>query len=346
MNKFRFIVALLLGLFLTVQAQEQEGMVIHDSLFKANVLAMPSIEWRYMSSDSLKGIQDTVSNVFKVAAAIEKGVYREWSYFAFYNGEDVYNGTLDKELFDDWSSWTEKGSNTEPWLMEYTEHFKDSLWKSDRLFIHEVNKDEYAQDGGAVTEHVVMLEKDIADSGEESILVAYFKVWKDSSLIGLSLYDKYELNEDRMFGVLESFDFSGEWLGYVDNVVYDQASLEPLSAYRIDSVLTVSFESTSDTAVLLMKDILEREDDRLYESGETRTRFITTEDTTISVVSEFFGPDWSDTAKLIWVDQDTLRYIIEVKQPALDDMNAQLDEGQGFAWIWNFCRQTPLKEEE
>lgn len=345
MNKFRFMLVLISGLYITVHAQEQEVIVIHDSLFRANVFAMPNIEWRYITSDSLKGVEDTKANVFKVVEAIEKGVYREWSYFAFYNGADVYNGALDKELFDDWSSWTDKDSNTVPWLMEYTEYFKDSLWKSDRLYIHEVNKHEYAQDSGVVTEHVVMLEKNISDSDEESILVAYFKVWKDSSLIGLSLYDPYELNEDRMFGVLESYDFSGEWIGYVDNVVYDKSSLEPLSAYRIDSVLTINFESTSDTAVLLLKDILEREDDRLYESDETRTSFITTEDTTISVVSEFFGPDWSDTSKLIWVDHDTLRYIIEVKQPALDDMEAKLDVGQGFAWIWNFCRQTPFKEE-
>ena len=55
------------------------------------------------------------------------------------------------------------------------------------------------------------------------------------------IYDKMEMDEREMFGILPNYDFSGQWLARVHNVVYDTATLDVLNAYTLDSMMLVEF---------------------------------------------------------------------------------------------------------
>jgi len=80
-------------------------------------------------------------------------------------------------------------------------------------------------------------------------------------------------------------------------------------------------------------------------SGDWATELIAFDDSIMVVRAKYFDPYWEWVAKLIWVDQDTLKYIIEVAPVANEAMGNEIKEGQRFAWVWEFARIIGIKEE-
>ena len=64
------------------------------------------------------------------------------------------------------------------------------------------------------------------------------------------------------------------------------------------------------------------------------------------VHATYTDPDWDDKAKLIWVDFDTLRYIIDIDDVAHRAMGNEIEPGQEFAWYWEYTRINGKKEAE
>ena len=81
-------------------------------------------------------------------------------------------------------------------------------------------------------------------------------------------------------------------------------------------------------------------------SGGWSTEFVANEDSTMIVHASYTDPDWEDKAKLIWVDFDTLRYIIDIDDVAHQAMGNEVESGQEFAWYWEYTRVNGKKEEE
>lgn len=79
--------------------------------------------------------------------------------------------------------------------------------------------------------------------------------------------------------------------------------------------------------------------------GDWATELIAFDNSIMIVRAKYFEPYWEWFAKLTWVDQDTLKYIIEVAPVANEAMGNQIKAGQSFAWVWEFARITGIKEE-
>jgi hypothetical protein len=230
----------------------------------------------------------------------------------------------------------------------YTAHTGDSLRKDLRNY-YGVNWNEpYQLDSTrAVTYEEASLKLDTLSDGEVVFFLFYVR-WEEDTVLPLKgtegTYDQMEMDEREMFGVLPHFDFSGHWLARVHNVVYDTATLDVLNAYTLDSMMLVEFVERDGG---LRREILPVE---TYKegalSGGWSTEIVANKDSVMIVHATYTDPDWDDKAKLIWVDFDTLRYIIDIDDVAHRAMGNEIESGQEFAWYWEYTRINGKKEEE
>ena len=335
---------LVLGLAgLAVQAQYET----HPDIFKQQISRTPFVQWEWADEDSVRAYQDTIGGITKFYSKDFEDVdYTFFSYF--YNADSVYDDKIAKQLFRDWQSIEMDSMYYHDVLDGYTAHTGDSLRKDLRNY-YGVNWNEpYQLDSTrAVTYEEASLKLDTLSDGEVVFFLFYVR-WEEDTVLPLNgkegTYDQMEMDEREMFGVLPHFDFSGQWLARVHNVVYDTATLDVLNAYTLDSMMLVEFVERDGG---LRREILPVE---TYKegalSGGWSTEIVAKKDSVMIVHATYTDPDWDDKAKLIWVDFDTLRYIIDIDDVAHRAMGNEIESGQEFAWYWEYTRINGKKEEE
>ena len=335
---------LVLGLAgLAVQAQDET----HPDIFKQQISRTPFVQWEWADEDSVRAYQDTIGGITKFYSKDFEDVdYTFFSYF--YNADSVYDDKIAKQLFRDWQSIEMDSMYYHDVLDGYTAHTGDSLRKDLRNY-YGVNWNEpYQLDSTrAVTYEEASLKLDTLSDGEVVFFLFYVR-WEEDTVLPLKgtegTYDQMEMDEREMFGVLPHFDFSGQWLARVHNVVYDTATLDVLNAYTLDSMMLVEFVERDGG---LRREILPVE---TYKegalSGGWSTEIVANKDSVMIVHATYTDPDWDDKAKLIWVDFDTLRYIIDIDDVAHRAMGNEIEPGQEFAWYWEYTRINGKKEEE
>ena len=335
------ILILVFGLAgLVVQAQETTERI---EAFKKQISRTPFMVWEWSDEDSVRAYQDTTDGIFKM---FYKDFYDEEfsEFFAFYyDAELVYDGSITRQMIRDWNSMELDSMYYHDILDEPNAYDSDSLAADVRKLYGVKWNEPYYASGGAITLEQATLELDTID-GDLYFSMTYIRMLEDSTNMNSNaLYDKLEMDESEMFGVLASYDFSGQWLGRTFNVTYDLATLEPLSSYSIDSMLIVEFNPIEGGG-RQVKPVKVFNDG--YSGSPWETVMLPNDDSAMIVYASFQEPAWADTANLIWVDQDTLRYIIHVKPPAIEAMGEELPEGQGFAWYWDFSRIKVKEEDE
>jgi len=340
----RRVMILVLGLAgLAVQAQDET----HPDIFKQQISRTPFVQWEWADEDSVRAYQDTIGGITKFYSKDFEDVdYTFFSYF--YNADSVYDDKIAKQLFRDWQSIEMDSMYYHDVLDGYTAHTGDSLRKDLRNY-YGVNWNEpYQLDSTrAVTYEEASLKLDTLSDGEVVFFLFYVR-WEEDTVLPLKgtegTYDQMEMDEREMFGVLPHFDFSGQWLARVHNVVYDTATLDVLNAYTLDSMMLVEFVERDGG---LRREILPVE---TYKegalSGGWSTEIVANKDSVMIVHATYTDPDWDDKAKLIWVDFDTLRYIIDIDDVAHRAMGNEIEPGQEFAWYWEYTRINGKKEEE
>ena len=341
MRRFLSVVFGLAGL--AVQAQDET----HPDIFKQQISRTPFVQWEWADEDSVRAYQDTIGGITKFYSKDFEDVdYTFFSYF--YNADSVYDDKIAKQLFRDWQSIEMDSMYYHDVLDGYTAHTGDSLRKDLRNY-YGVNWNEpYQLDSTrAVTYEEASLKLDTLSDGEVVFFLFYVR-WEEDTVLPLKgtegTYDQMEMDEREMFGVLPHFDFSGQWLARVHNVVYDTATLDVLNAYTLDSMMLVEFVERDGG---LRREILPVE---TYKegalSGGWSTEIVAKKDSVMIVHATYTDPDWDDKAKLIWVDFDTLRYIIDIDDVAHRAMGNEIEPGQEFAWYWEYTRINGKKEEE
>ena len=341
MRRFLSVVFGLAGL--AVQAQDET----HPDIFKQQISRTPFVQWEWADEDSVRAYQDTIGGITKFYSKDFEDVdYTFFSYF--YNADSVYDDKIAKQLIRDWQSIEMDSMYYHDVLDGYTAHTGDSLRKDLRNY-YGVNWNEpYQLDSTrAVTYEEASLKLDTLSDGEVVFFLFYVR-WEEDTVLPLNgkegTYDQMEMDEREMFGVLPHFDFSGQWLARVHNVVYDTATLDVLNAYTLDSMMLVEFVERDGG---LRREILPVE---TYKegalSGGWSTEIVANKDSVMIVHATYTDPDWDDKAKLIWVDFDTLRYIIDIDDVAHRAMGNEIEPGQEFAWYWEYTRINGKKEEE
>ena len=341
MRRFLSVVFGLAGL--AVQAQDET----HPDIFKQQISRTPFVQWEWADEDSVRAYQDTIGGITKFYSKDFEDVdYTFFSYF--YNADSVYDDKIAKQLIRDWQSIEMDSMYYHDVLDGYTAHTGDSLRKDLRNY-YGVNWNEpYQLDSTrAVTYEEASLKLDTLSDGEVVFFLFYVR-WEEDTVLPLKgtegTYDQMEMDEREMFGVLPHFDFSGQWLARVHNVVYDTATLDVLNAYTLDSMMLVEFVERDGG---LRREILPVE---TYKegalSGGWSTEIVAKKDSVMIVHATYTDPDWDDKAKLIWVDFDTLRYIIDIDDVAHRAMGNEIEPGQEFAWYWEYTRINGKKEEE
>ena len=341
MRRFLSVVFGLAGL--AVQAQDET----HPDIFKQQISRTPFVQWEWADEDSVRAYQDTIGGITKFYSKDFEDVdYTFFSYF--YNADSVYDDKIAKQLIRDWQSIEMDSMYYHDVLDGYTAHTGDSLRKDLRNY-YGVNWNEpYQLDSTrAVTYEEASLKLDTLSDGEVVFFLFYVR-WEEDTVLPLKgtegTYDQMEMDEREMFGVLPHFDFSGQWLARVHNVVYDTATLDVLNAYTLDSMMLVEFVERDGG---LRREILPVE---TYKegalSGGWSTEIVANKDSVMIVHATYTDPDWDDKAKLIWVDFDTLRYIIDIDDVAHRAMGNEIEPGQEFAWYWEYTRINGKKEEE
>jgi len=342
--RITMVLALLVGV---VSAQEQPEDSVRTNAFIDQLSRTPYLQFEEANNTGFEAFQDSIDGIFKYFWKDYSEDNKIESFSYYYDFEGVLYGGLDKDLIRDWNSIDLDSMYAHDFIWQ-DENVGDSL-RTDIRKTYGFGWNESYNNGKGynVNSEDLVLKLDTLDE-TPYFAIHYWKDLYDTSYVEPSqLYDPYELNEKEMYGVLRGFDLSGEWTGYVDNVVYDKNTLDPFTAYRQDSMISISWVPNSDTTQYTMVPIVDYVREHEFKSGGCSTELRMNEDSTWTVFASYEDPTWSDMAKLVWVDMDTLRYIIEVGQPALEAMeHGDLSESQGFAWIWNFCRQTALKEEE
>ena len=341
MRRFLSVVFGLAGL--AVQAQDET----HPDIFKQQISRTPFVQWEWADEDSVRAYQDTIGGITKFYSKDFEDVdYTFFSYF--YNADLVYDDKIAKQLIRDWQSIEMDSMYYHDVLDGYTAHTGDSLRKDLRNY-YGVNWNEpYQLDSTrAVTYEEASLKLDTLSDGEVVFFLFYVR-WEEDTVLPLNgkegTYDQMEMDEREMFGVLPHFDFSGQWLARVHNIVYDTATLDVLNAYTLDSMMLVEFVERDGG---LRREILPVE---TYKegalSGGWSTEIVANKDSVMIVHATYTDPDWDDKAKLIWVDFDTLRYIIDIDDVAHRAMGNEIEPGQEFAWYWEYTRINGKKEEE
>jgi len=337
------VMILVLGLAGIVAQGQEEGA--YPDNFKKQISRTPFMVWEWADADSVRAYQDSIDGMMKF-------FYKDFGdetleYFSFfYDVDAVYDGSVTKQMINDWKSLDFDSMYYHDFLDEYSVGSADSFKSDVRGLYGAMWNEPYQLDSQAVTFENAMLELDTLNDGTLIFHMSYLKVVEDTLLPrrNQALYDHLEIDESEMFGVLMNYDFSGQWLGRVYNVTYDLNSLDVLSSYTLDSMLIAEFEDQGGGLIRDLKPVEVFNHGAL--SGTWDTQFRADEDSAMVVYANYYDPNWSDTAHLIWTDRDTLRYIIEVKEPALVEMGAELKEGQGFAWYWDFSRINGIKEDE
>ena len=251
-------------------------------------------------------------------------------------------------MIRDWNSIEMDSMYYHDVLVEYTVHTGDSL-RNDVRNYYGVNWNEpYQLDSArAVTYEEASLKLDTLSDGEVVFNLFYIR-WEEDTVLPLntydSIYDKLVLDEDKLLGVQPKYDFSGQWLARVHNVTYDNATMELLHAYTLDSMMTVEFIESDDGFKLKVVPVKTYNEGAL--SGEWSTEFIMNEDSIIIVHASYTNPNWEDKAKLVLAGEDVLRYIVDIDEVAHEAMGNEVKPGQEFAWYWEYTRINLKIEEE
>ena len=340
----RKLLSLVLGLAgLAVQAQDAG----HPDIFKQQISRTPFIQWEWADEDSVRAYQDTIGGITKMYFKDYEDVdYIFFSYY--YNADSVYDNKIARQMIRDWNSLEMDSMYYHDVLVEYTAHTVDTL-RSDLRNFYGVNWNEpYQLDSArAVTYEEASLKLDTLSDGEVVFNLFYVR-WEEDTVLPLntydSIYDKLVLDEDKLLGVQPKYDFSGQWLARVHNVTYDNATMELLHAYTLDSMMTVEFIECDDGFKLKVVPVKTYNEGAL--SGEWSTEFIMNEDSIIIVHASYTNPNWEDKAKLVLAEEDVLRYIVDIDEVAHEAMGNEVKPGQEFAWYWEYTRINLKIEEE
>ena len=342
MKKLFIMVLMVAGLAASAQSDNA-----YPNIFQQQVSRTSDIVWEWVDQDSTRAYQDTIPGITKFFHTDnEPGIRTEFLSY-FYDLEELYEDKTMKTLIRDWQSMELDSGYYHELLDEYNEHSADSL-KSDYRKNYGVQWNEpYLQDSLLVTMEQATLVLDTFSDGEIYLYLSYIKFMEDSTgwnkELGGSLYDPMEMDETEMFGVLVGYDFSGQWLARVHNVVYDSATFEPLSYHTMDSMMVVEFPSQDGGITRVVQPVEEYKKGALGGTWNTLLRM--DRDSAMQVEAHYHNPDWKVQAALVWVDQDTLKYIIPVADVANEAMGNDIPEGQKFAWVWEFSRVKGIKEE-
>jgi hypothetical protein len=339
----QLITMVLMAAGLAVGAQTVERV---DN-FKKQISRTSFVFWEWVDKDSTRAFQDTIPGITKLFHKDNEPGFR-MDYMGFYYDLDpLYNDETMKILIRDWLSLEFDSMYYHDVLVSYNEFSADSLKADFRKNYGVMWNEPYVQDSMVVSLEEVVLKIDTLSDGQAYMHMSYIKIIEDSTEweneVGGSLYDFMEMDESEMFGVLVGYDFSGQWLGRVHNVVYDTLTYEPLNYYTMDSMMVVEFPSADSGRTRIVQPVIEFKEGAL--SGGWNTTLKMGADSSMYVHANYSDPYWGDAAKLIWVDQDTLKYIIEVAPVANEAMGNEIKEGQGFAWVWEFARIKGIKEE-
>jgi hypothetical protein len=317
--------------------------------FNKQVARTSFVNWEWVDKDSTRAYQDTVPGIYRLFHKDNEPGFRMELVSYYYDLDPLYEDETMKYLIRDWLSFDFDSVYYHDIFDRYTEYSADSLKADYRKTYGAMWNEPYLEDSMLVTMDQAMLQIDTLRGGAIYMILSYMKIMEDSTdwnkdYTGESLYDKMEMDESQMFGVLAHFDFSGQWLGSVHNVLYDTATLDPLSYYTMDSMMLVEFPliegSTLDREVQSISTFNEG-----ALGGTWNTQFVARADSSMMVHANFGDPDWAHVAKLIWVDFDTLRYIVQVADVANEEMGNEIPDGQRFAWVWEFVRMKAIKEE-
>ena len=303
--------------------------------------------WEWVDKDSTRAYQDTVPGVYKMFHRDNEPGFRMEFIAYYYDLEELYADETMRLMLRDWESFDLDSIYSHDALLPYNEYSADSFKANFRHYYGFQWNEPYFEDSLFVTSEEMNVKMDTLSNGEVLLIMSYLKIMEDSSSVASSsgsLYAPMEMDENEMFGVLANYDFSGQWLGRVHNVLYDTATFEPLSYYTMDSMMVVEFPlQDGEQFSRKIKPVEVLREGAL--GGDWSTELIAFDDSIMIVRAKYFDPYWEWVAKLIWVDQDTLKYIIEVAPVANEAMGNEIKEGQRFAWVWEFARITGIKEE-
>lgn len=313
--------------------------------YKKQVSRTPYIVWDWVDEDSTRAYQDTIPGIMKFFHKDEfEGECWESVHY-FYDVEEVYSGETTKQLIRDWNSFDLDTMYYSDLLVKYHPYSGDSFRANVRPSYGVMWNESYTVDSSTIIMDDVYLDLDTLKSGEVVFHLMYMRIIEDTLYPkNQALYEHMELDENKMFGVLTNYDFSGQWMARVHNVSYDKATRELLSYYMMDSMMVVEFRDMRDDGSLREVVPIEifHEGDL---GGDWNTQFIADEDSAMTVHASYYNPNWTWMAKLIWVDQDTLRYIVEVDEVANEKMENDLKETECYAWYWEYYRLKAIKEE-
>lgn len=332
------------GIAVAAQTESEERTV-----FQQQVSRTPHVIWEWVDADSTRAYQDTVPGVTRLFHKDNEPGFRMEFVAYYYDLEPLYNDEIANMLVNDWLSFDLDSMYYANYLTEYVKGATaDSLQRNIRKNYGVKWKEPYVVDSLTVSMEQVMLYTDTLNSGEIVMIMSYMRLMEDSASMGFGdysggLYDFMEMDESEMFGVLPGYDFSGEWLGRVHNVLYDTASFDVISYTTMDSMLIVEFPQVQDITKRQILPIQTLREGAL--DGSWSTVLEMGSDSTMMVRASYENPEWAHEAKLIWVDLDTLKYIIPVPDVANEAMGNEIPEGQKFAWVWEFARIRATKEE-
>lgn len=344
MRKLLTFVLAVVGIAVAAQTESEERTV-----FQQQVSRTPHVIWEWVDADSTRAYQDTVPGVTRLFHKDNEPGFRMEFVAYYYDLEPLYNDEIANMLVNDWLSFDLDSMYYANYLTEYVKGTTaDSLQRSIRKNYGVKWKEPYVVDSLTVSMEQVMLYTDTLNSGEIIMIMSYMRLMEDSASMGYGddsggLYDFMEMDESEMFGVLPQYDFSGEWLGRVHNVLYDTASFDVISYTTMDSMLIVEFPQVQDITKRQILPIQTLREGAL--DGSWSTVLEMGSDSTMMVRASYENPEWAHEAKLIWVDLDTLKYIIPVPDVANEAMGNEIPEGQKFAWVWEFARISGIKEE-
>ena len=338
---------LLISMFLLAGLAAGAQTTNRTNVLNKQVSRTSFVIWEWVDKDSTRAYQDTVPGVYKLFHRDNEPGFRMEFIAYYYDLEELYADETMRLMLRDWESFDLDSIYSHDALLPYNEHSADSLKANFRHYYGFQWNEPYYEDSLFVTSEEMNVKMDTLSNGEVLLIMSYLKIMEDSSSVASSsgsLYAPMEMDESEMFGVLATYDFSGQWLGAVHNVVYDTATFEPSSYYTMDSMMVVEFPliegSDLDRAISPVSTFNEG-----ALGGTWNTQFIAGADSSMMVHANYGDPDWGDVAKLIWVDYDTLKYIVEVADVANDAMGNEIPEGQKFAWVWEFARIKGIKEE-
>lgn len=344
MKKILTLVLVVAGL-----ASAAQTTSVERTIFQQQVSRTPHVIWEWVDADSTRAYQDTIPGITRIFHKDNEPGFRMEYVAYYYDLEPLYNDEIADVLVNDWLSFDLDSMYYARYLKEYVKGATaDLLQRNFRKNYGVKWKEPYVVDSLTVSMEQVMLYTDTLNSGEIIMIMSYMRLMEDSASMGYGddsggLYDFMEMDESEMFGVLPQYDFSGEWLGRVHNVLYDSASFDVISYTTMDSMLVVQFPELSGPTLREVKPVKVYNEGAL--PGDWSTVFEMSPDSLMLVKASYDNPSWAHEAKLIWVDLDTLKYIIQVSDVANEAMGNEIPEGQKFAWVWEFARIRATKGE-